>query len=120
MAAESHPRHDLVPELNSPVRLSILAALARVEEMDFASLRDVAELSDATLSKQLSQLENSGLVVINKVFVGKRPKTWVRISPGGTSALARHMDALMRLTGRAQTATEGYAGTPPMKHASEA
>ena len=75
--------------------------------MDFASLRDVAELSDATLSKQLSQLENSGLVIINKVFVGKRPKTWIRISASGLSALDRHMDALLRLAGRTTTATEG-------------
>jgi DNA-binding transcriptional ArsR family regulator len=107
MNAESHPRHDLLPELNSPVRLSILAALARVEEMDFASLRDVVELSDSTLSKQLSQLEGSRLVVINKVFVGKRPKTWVRISPEGVSSLDQHLDALMRLAGRTPNPPEG-------------
>lgn len=107
MSTEGHPRHDLVPELNSPVRLSILAALAHVEEMDFAGLRDVVELSDATLSKQLSQLESSGLVVVTKVFVGKRPKTWLRISSDGLRALDRHLDALMRLAGRTNTTTEG-------------
>ena len=32
-----HARHRLVPQFNSPVRLSIMAALAAVDDMEFGA-----------------------------------------------------------------------------------
>jgi DNA-binding HxlR family transcriptional regulator len=97
MPSAAHPRHDLVPQFNSPVRLSIIAALSSVDEMDFPNLRDLIEVSDAVLSKQLSTLEAEKYVVIRKTFVGKRPKTWISASPRGSAAFARHVGALRRV-----------------------
>jgi DNA-binding HxlR family transcriptional regulator len=97
MPSTGHPRHDLVPQFNSPVRLSIIAALSSVDEMDFPNLRDLVEVSDAVLSKQLSTLEAEKYVVIRKTFVGKRPKTWISASRLGLAAFARHIEALRRI-----------------------
>ncbi len=97
--AEGHARQSLVPELVSPIRLSIMIALAGVDAMDFPTLRDLIQLSDGTLSKQLSQLEQANMVSINKTFVGKRPKTWVEITSHGAEALRTHRHALERLLG---------------------
>jgi DNA-binding HxlR family transcriptional regulator len=102
MVSATHPRHDLVPQFNSPIRLSIIAALASVDEMDFPNLRDLVEVSDAVLSKQLSTLEAEKFVVIRKTFVGKRPKTWISASKVGSAAFARHIEALRRVATPAQ------------------
>jgi DNA-binding MarR family transcriptional regulator len=101
VSAESavHPRHEFDDLLNSPTRLSILAALARLEDAEFSVLRDSLEVSDSVLSKQATLLESSGYVRIRKGHVGKRPRTWLSISPAGHSALDRHVAALHAVLG---------------------
>jgi DNA-binding MarR family transcriptional regulator len=95
MTAEGgHPRHDLDELLQSPVRLSLVAALAGVSKADFRSLRDTVELSDSALSKQLSALETAGYVALTKDRAGRRPRTWVRVTPEGRAALDAHLAAL--------------------------
>jgi len=89
-----HPRHRVDEALTAPVRLSIVAALSRVDEVEFALLRDSIEISDSQLSKQVSQLEHAGYVVVRKGHVGKRPRTWLSISDEGRVALQWHLAAL--------------------------
>ena len=90
----SHPRHRLDDVIHSPVRLSVVAALAGVEKADFKSLRDAIEVSDSALSKQLTVLEDAGYVEITKDRVGRRPRTWAALTPAGRSALSGHLQAL--------------------------
>lgn len=94
MPIESHPRHGFSPTLLSPVRLSIVAALAEVEKADFKSLCDVIELSDSALSKNLAILEEAGMVGIEKGRINRRPRTWVRLTPEGSDAFQIHLQAL--------------------------
>lgn len=91
---EAHPRHRLDDVIHSPVRLSVVAALAGVEKADFKSLRDTIEVSDSALSKQLTVLEDAGYVEISKDRVGRRPRTWVTLTPAGRAALTGHLQAL--------------------------
>jgi DNA-binding MarR family transcriptional regulator len=76
------------------VRLSIVAALSRVDKADFRSLRDLVEVSDSALSKQLTHLEAAGYVEISKVRAGRHARTWVALSPAGSGALRGHLAAL--------------------------
>ncbi|HEY8589020.1 MAG TPA: transcriptional regulator [Naasia sp.] len=92
--AERHPRHDLDPVIHQPVRFSILAMLVAAEDVQFAMIRDVVEVSDSVLSKQLTLLEQAGLIAIRKEFAGKYPRTWVRLTPDGRVAYTAHLDAL--------------------------
>lgn len=96
MTAEQarHPRHDLDEQLNAPVRLSLLALLAKVDNAEFATVRDALDVSDSVLSKQVSQLEVAGYVHVKKGYVGKRPRTWLGCTDAGRSALKRHLAAL--------------------------
>jgi DNA-binding MarR family transcriptional regulator len=96
-----HPRHEFDELLNSPTRLSILAALSRLEDVEFQVLRDSLEVSDSVLSKQATLLEGAGYVRIRKGHVGKRPRTWLSISADGRSAFARHVAALHAVLGEA-------------------
>ena len=101
MTGQSHPRHDIDETLTAPVRLSIVAALMQVDDVEFQALRDSLEVSDSVLSKQASQLESVGYVVISKGYVGKRPRTWLSVTPAGRAAFARHLSALRAIVGEA-------------------
>ena len=89
-----HARHRLDELIHAPVRLSIVAALAQVDEAEFARVRDTVEVSASVLSKQATQLEAAGYVKIRKGHVGKRPRTWLSLTPAGRSAYTSHLDAL--------------------------
>ncbi|MEU8776962.1 transcriptional regulator [Streptomyces sp. NPDC048606] len=94
-----HPRHALAPLLSSAVRLSIVAALAPVEKAEFAYVRDLVEITDSALSKQVSRLEEAGWVAVEKGQVGRRPRTWLSLTPEGTAAYRRHIAALTAIAG---------------------
>lgn len=93
----AHPRHDLDELLQSPVRFSILAALSSVGEAEFAFIRDTVEVSDSTLSKQVTVLEGAGYVRVKKGYVGKRPRTWLSLTPQGRERFARQLATLRRI-----------------------
>ncbi|ARF58291.1 winged helix-turn-helix domain-containing protein [Streptomyces gilvosporeus] len=92
--AGNHPRHDLAPLLNAPVRFSVVAALAPVEKAEFAFVRDLVEVTDSALSKQVSLLEEAGWVHIEKGRVGRRPRTWLSLTCEGRAVYQRHLAAL--------------------------
>ncbi len=97
--ASPHPRLRLDEYLSLPVRLSIVAALARVDDAEFAAVRDAIEASDPVLSKQAGILEQAGYLSIRKGYVGKRPRTWLSLTDAGREALSRHLEALHALIG---------------------
>ncbi|KOG52177.1 ArsR family transcriptional regulator [Streptomyces griseoflavus] len=90
----SHPRHALAPLLNSPVRLSVVAALAPVEKAEFAVVRELVEVSDSVLSKQVAALEAAGWVAVAKGRVGRRARTWLSLTDEGRVVYERHLTAL--------------------------
>lgn len=89
-----HPRHRLVEALTHPVRFSLVAALNATEEAEFASIRDILQVSDSVLSRQASALEELGIVKIKKGYVGKRPRTWLSLTPQGRQQWQEHLEAL--------------------------
>lgn len=105
-----HPRHRLDPVIHSPVRFSIAVALAAAENAEFAFLRDTVEVSDSVLSKQISRLEEAGYVRVKKGYVGKRPRTWLSLTPAGRTAVAAHVSALEQI---AAPAAASPAATGP-------
>ncbi|MBD0708902.1 ArsR family transcriptional regulator [Streptomyces sp. CBMA291] len=94
-----HPRHGLAPLLASAVRLSVVAALAAVEKAEFGYVRDLVEITDSALSKQVSRLEEAGWVTVEKGQVGRRPRTWLRLTEQGMAAYRRHLTALTAIAG---------------------
>ncbi|MFT3945298.1 MAG: transcriptional regulator [Ancrocorticia sp.] len=89
-----HPRHHIVDALTHPIRFSLVAALNATENAEFGSIRDQLQVSDSVLSRQASQLENLGIVAIKKGYVGKRPRTWLSLTPEGRKQWATHLAAL--------------------------
>lgn len=93
----NHPRHELEDLLTHSVRFSIVAILASASKAEFSFVRDQVEISDSVLSKQVSALEQAGLVRVHKGFVGKRPRTWLSLTAEGRRAFNRHLMALRRI-----------------------
>lgn len=98
-----HPRHQLDDLLGHPVRFSVVAMLAAAGKIEFSFVRDQLEISDSMLSKQVSALEQAGYVKVDKGFVGKRGRTWLSITRAGRSTFVRHVAALRRIAGGAES-----------------
>ncbi|WP_250445026.1 transcriptional regulator [Actinotalea sp. C106] len=96
----SHPRHALDDLLVHAVRFSIVAALHGVEKAEFALVRDSVEITDSTLSKQVALLETAGYVAVEKGRVGRRPRTWLSLTPDGVEGYRRHLEALRAIAGK--------------------
>lgn len=95
----AHPRHDLDPAFQTPLRFSLVAALGRDTEVDFGTLREILEASDSALSKAVAHLEGAGYLKVTKGYIGNRPRTWVRLTAKGEKAFQWHIQALRSITG---------------------
>jgi len=63
----------------------------------FTELKATVGLTDGTLSVHLGKLEAGGLVEIRKEFVGKKPRTLVRMTRGGRRRFQDYVDELKQL-----------------------
>jgi DNA-binding MarR family transcriptional regulator len=110
-----HPRHRLDGLLTNGVRLSVLAALDGLDKAEFALVRDVVEVSDSELSKQVATLEAAGYVRVDKGKVGRRPRTWLSITTDGATAYRVHLEALREIAahdGAGQVVAAGGTTAP--------
>ncbi|MDW7982669.1 MAG: transcriptional regulator [Thermomicrobium sp.] len=96
--------------IHQPTRLRLMAALAALPpdtEAEFVFLRDLLGLTDGNLSTHLTRLEAAGYLDVRKTFVGRKPRTYVRLTPRGRLAFAEHRAALEQLlAGRSVSSTK--------------
>ena len=86
------------PLIHPITRLSICGLLAAgADWVEFAALRDAAGISDSVLSKQSRVLEDAGYVEVRKGAVGRRPRTWFRLTAPGRQAVQGHLAWLAQL-----------------------
>ena len=88
---------ELNETIHQPVRLRIMAALVSLEstdEVDFTYLRDLLEVTDGNLGAHLRKLEEAGYISVNKVFVERKPHTYVSATPEGRRVFQEHVRAL--------------------------
>ena len=76
--------------LHEPARLAILTALDACVSADFMYLQALARLSRGNLSLHLGKLEARGLIEIEKTFRRKTPRTVVRLTKEGRTAIRTH------------------------------
>jgi DNA-binding MarR family transcriptional regulator len=88
---------ELNETIHQTVRLRIMAALVTLgpsDEVDFAYLRDLLEVTDGNLSAHLRKLEEAGYIAVNKTFVERKPRTFVAATPEGRRVFKEHVAAL--------------------------
>ncbi|MBL1096417.1 transcriptional regulator [Streptomyces coffeae] len=82
----------------------MMAFLAGCAEAEFAAVRDYCQVSDASVSRIATALDEAGYLRIRKGAVGRRPRTWLSLTPAGRTALTRHLAALQAIADAARTA----------------
>jgi DNA-binding MarR family transcriptional regulator len=103
----SAPRFDEV--IHPSTRLAVVSLLAASDWVDFGFVREELGLTDSALSKQLSTLEETGYVVLERVTSDRRRRVRVRLTGAGREAFDGHVAALREMVGRAALDRPGRA-----------
>lgn len=81
--------------IHEKARLSILSSLAsHAEGLVFSDLKALCALTDGNLSRQITQLQEAGLVDVWKGQKGNRPQTLVRLSREGRKRFVEYLEVL--------------------------
>ncbi|MHA6624126.1 winged helix-turn-helix domain-containing protein [Pseudonocardia sichuanensis] len=86
------------PLLETGPRLAMCALLQGAEWVDFASVRDMLAVSDSAISKHSRTLEDAGYLEVRKGSIGRRPRTWFRLTATGRQAFSGHLTWLNGLS----------------------
>jgi len=89
--------NELNETIHQPVRLRVMAALTALkpnEEVDFSYLRGLLDVTDGNLGAHLRKLEDAGFIAVNKIFVERKPRTFVAATPAGREVFKAHKEAL--------------------------
>ena len=92
--------------IHQPTRLTIMAALMVLdpsEQLDFVYLRKMLKLTDGNLGAHLAKLEQARYIKIEKAFIAKKPRTFVKVTGKGRDAFDNHIAALKEII---QTSTK--------------
>jgi DNA-binding MarR family transcriptional regulator len=99
-ARTAHPTNGLDETVHQRHRLGILTITAEAQRAEFGYLQEALGLTAGNLSRHLTVLEEAGMVEVQKGYAGRRPRTWVRITGAGRTALAAELAALTELVAR--------------------
>jgi DNA-binding MarR family transcriptional regulator len=88
---------DIDAVIHERVRLSIVAALAVSAQLSFNELKSMLELTDGNLSAHSRTLEESGYIIVEKTFRGRRPYTSMRLTAKGRKAFERYLATLRQI-----------------------
>ena len=86
--------------IHQTVRLRIMAALVSLgpgDEVDFSYLRDLLQVTDGNLGAHLRKLEEAGYIAVNKLFVERKPHTYIAATLEGRQVFADHVAALQSI-----------------------
>ena len=94
---DTNPRPEINRLIHEPARYNIMALLYVVEQADFLFMQNQTGLTPGNLSTHLSKLETAGYVDIQKGFVGKRPKTSLRLTTSGRQEFETYRQQMQKL-----------------------
>ena len=83
--------------IHQPIRLKIVAALKPLpehEQLEFVRLKSIVGATEGNLGAHITTLEEAGYVEVEKDFVGKKPRTRVRLSKAGRRAFEDYVTYL--------------------------
>ena len=91
---------DIDKIIHQPIRLRIMASLMTLdneEKVDFTYLRNLHNLTDGNLGAHLLKLEEAKYIEVEKVFIARKPKTFISITIKGKNAFNDHVEALEKI-----------------------
>jgi DNA-binding HxlR family transcriptional regulator len=78
----------------SRIRLGIMSILMVNEWVDFATVKEMLDITDGNLASHITALEKLEYVEVRKQFVGKKPNTTYAATELGKKAFVDHLNAL--------------------------
>lgn len=101
MMAQFSDDHELFAEIDKlihePARLMLMSFLYVVASADFLFIMNETGLTRGNLSSHMSKLENAGYIAVEKEFVGKRPRTMLRITDAGRDAFRAYRENMTQV-----------------------
>lgn len=91
------PIADIDRLIHEPARLMILALLYVVESADFLFLMRQTKLTRGNLSSHMGKLEAAEYIEIRKEFVGKIPRTLLRLTDEGRNAFQAYRQNMIQV-----------------------
>jgi DNA-binding MarR family transcriptional regulator len=92
---------DYISRLNkafeSRIRLGIMSILMVNDWVEFATLKEMLNITDGNLASHITALEKAEYLQVKKQFVGKKPNTTYAATVLGRKAFKEHLDALESL-----------------------
>lgn len=89
---------DLIGNLNKAfenrVRLGVMSILMVNDKVDFNTLKQMLKVTDGNLASHLTALEKNEFIEVQKLFVGRKPKTNYSATEAGKKAFNEHLKAL--------------------------
>lgn len=91
---EIAPLPEIDPVIHAPARLKLMTQLYVVESADATFLVNETGLTWGNLASHLRRLEDSGYVAVEKGYDGRKPRTLVRLTGRGRTALRAYRTAM--------------------------
>jgi DNA-binding MarR family transcriptional regulator len=88
---------DLNKAFENRVRLGIMSILMVNNDVDFNSIKETLNLTDGNLASHLKALEGIDYIIMQKEFVGRKPRTSYSATDPGRKAFKLHLNALEKL-----------------------
>jgi len=91
---------DLDPVIHAQARLRVVATLAALppgDRMAFPRLQDLLDMTAGNLSTHLRKLEDAHYVAQSKTHEGRRPATYIELTPQGRRAFETYTETLAAL-----------------------
>lgn len=94
---------DLDPMIHAPARLRIMTTLDEAlddgDEVTFPGLQKLLGMTAGNLTTHLAKLEGAGYLELAKTFVGRKPVTYIALTPAGRGAFRTYRKRLLELLG---------------------
>lgn len=91
---------ELDPVIHAQARLRVVATLAALgpgDSISFPRLQDTLDMTAGNLSTHLRRLEDAEYVAILKTHVGRKPASYVELTPRGRLAFETYTASLTAL-----------------------
>ena len=88
---------DLDKAFDNRVRLGIMSMLMVNDDVDFNSIKETLNLTDGNLASHLKALEGINYIMVQKEFIGRKPRTSYSATEHGRKAFKSHLNALEKL-----------------------
>ncbi len=88
--------------IHQPVRLKIMAVLTSLDKetkIDFTYLKNLLNLSDGNLGSHIRKLEDKGYILVEKTFIGRKPKSFISATEAGLVVYRDYVEHLKTIIG---------------------